>query len=74
MDAIIRWFKNYKTFDGKPVNKIHFNESILDVQKTVSVIHENHQYWIDLKASTQRKEASENGKAMADIAHQFYFH
>jgi len=74
MNAIIRWFKNYKTFDGKLVNKIHFDDAILDIEKTLDVIEENHQYWKELKAVGEKlgQEKGSIDSQLTEIAQKFY--
>jgi len=46
--AVIEWFKNYKTAEGKGVNTIGFNEQLLNKDKALSVIEETHHFWKDL--------------------------
>ncbi|RYE30990.1 MAG: hypothetical protein EOP48_31690 [Sphingobacteriales bacterium] len=35
MKEIVRWFKNYKTFDGKGVNMIHFDDAVLEQKRAM---------------------------------------
>lgn len=45
---IQKWFKIYKTFDGKKENVIYGNDKIFDVKETEKIIEENHQFYKDL--------------------------
>ena len=41
IDEIREWFRIIKTFDGKPENKYAYEGKVLDLDKTLEVIHEN---------------------------------
>lgn len=60
MRAIIKWFKNYKTFDGKQVNKIYFDDAILEVEKALKVIEENHRFWKELRVAGENSNLSKD--------------
>jgi inorganic pyrophosphatase len=48
ISMIMRWFKIYKTFEGKKENIIYDNDRIFDKSETMNVIEENHKYYKDL--------------------------
>ncbi len=70
MNAIVKWFKNYKIFDGKKPNKIHFDDAILGIERTLNVIEKNYQYWKELReiALDHSKAKGDNGKELLEIA------
>lgn len=35
------WLRTYKTYDGKKENSFGYNDSVLSVEKTIEIIHEN---------------------------------
>jgi len=45
---IQRWFKVYKTFDGKKENIIYDDDRIFNVDETEKIIEESHKYYNDL--------------------------
>jgi inorganic pyrophosphatase len=45
---IQKWFKIYKTYDGKKENVIYNNDMILNVEETQKVIEESYNYYLDL--------------------------
>ena len=49
LDAIKKWFKYYKNFEGKKSNWIYFDDKILDVDRAFEIISESHQYWKELR-------------------------
>ena len=76
LNDIVRWFKFYKTFDGKKPNVIHFGEKILSVERTLEIIHENHIFWKELRECVSQpssKYQSEYGKKLIEKAKSFRF-
>ena len=47
--GIREWFRWYKTPDGKPPNAFGYGDKALSRSVALDVIHETHQYWLDLK-------------------------
>jgi inorganic pyrophosphatase len=47
---IINWFKIYKTYEGKKVNKIMFNDKIFSVKETKNLIEEGYNDYLKLKS------------------------
>lgn len=45
---IQKWFKIYKTYDGKKENIIYNNDMILNLDETIKVIDEGFNYYMDL--------------------------
>ena len=72
MKEIVRWFKNYKTFDGKGVNLIHFDDAVLEQKRAIHVIEENHQFWKELRDAGKNPGTDANSKALAEIAKKFF--
>ena len=48
VEELMEWFRTIKTFDGKPENRFAYDDQVLSVEKTIEVIHENHQSYHDL--------------------------
>ena len=46
---IMKWFKIYKTFEGKTENIIHFNNKFFNIKDTEKIIIESNQDYIKLK-------------------------
>ena len=73
MKEIVRWFKHYKTFDGKGVNKIHFDDAVLEQERAIHVIEENHQFWKELRqAGKNGSSQDENSRKLAEIAKKYF--
>lgn len=74
INAIMKWFKTYKVFDGKLINKIHFNDAVLELEKAVGVIEETHKYWKELReiAENPSKAEGDYGKMMLKFAEEFH--
>jgi len=74
MKEIVRWFKNYKTFDGKGVNKIHFDDAVLEQQRAIHVIEENHGFWKELREAGKKsgQTTDANTQKLAEIAKKFF--
>lgn len=53
--GIREWFRWYKTPDDKPLNGFGFDEKWLDRKAALEVIHETHEYWVNLKAGKTDK-------------------
>jgi inorganic pyrophosphatase len=47
---IMNWFKIYKTYEGKKVNKIMFNDKIFSIRKTKKLIEEGYNDYLKLKS------------------------
>lgn len=45
----MNWFKVYKTYDGKPENKIGFGEKIFSKEETLEIIFDTHVEFMKLK-------------------------
>ena len=45
---LMEWFRTIKTYDGKPENRYGHDDKVLSVEKTIEIIHENHQSYLDL--------------------------
>lgn len=50
INEVREWFRTYKTYDGKPLNQFGYDEQILDVERTIEIIYENHEYYKQLMA------------------------
>jgi len=74
MKDIIRWFKFYKTFDGKKPNVIAFNDKVLSEVRALEVIHENNVHWRDLREVLKKPEkfSGEYGTKLAELATKFH--
>jgi len=72
MKEIVRWFKNYKTFEGKGVNKIHFDDAVLGQKRAIHVVEENHQFWKELRQAGKNGGPDENSRKLAEIAKKFF--
>ena len=48
-EKLVEWLKQYKTTDGKPVNKLS-SDQMLPASKATSVVAECHESWKSLKA------------------------
>jgi len=55
LSGIREWFRWYKTPDDKPLNAFGFDEKFLDKKTALEVIHETHEYWVNLKSGTTSK-------------------
>eukprot|EP00271_Cylindrocystis_brebissonii_P002546 TRINITY_DN1323_c0_g1_i1.p1 TRINITY_DN1323_c0_g1~~TRINITY_DN1323_c0_g1_i1.p1 ORF type:complete len:400 (+),score=84.27 TRINITY_DN1323_c0_g1_i1:246-1445(+) len=45
VSAVREWFRSYKTFDGKPMNKFALNEEAMDREYTLNTIAQTHALW-----------------------------
>ena len=74
LKEIVRWFKFYKLFDGKKANTIHFDDKILDLDKTLEAIHETNKYWRELRTALKNpeKHQTETGKKILEYAKLFH--
>jgi inorganic pyrophosphatase len=45
---IVEWFRNYKTAEGKGLNKFGLDEQIISAEKSKKVIMETHVHWKEL--------------------------
>ena len=45
---IQKWFKIYKTYEGKKENTIYENDKIFDIKETHNIIEENHNFYMNL--------------------------
>jgi inorganic pyrophosphatase len=45
---IQKWFKTYKTYEGKKENIILHNDKIFNAEETIKIIEDNHKYYLDL--------------------------
>jgi len=43
--AIVEWFRNYKTAEGKGLNTIGLDEKILSAEETKAIVMETHVHW-----------------------------
>ena len=50
IQAIMEWFRDIKTHDGKPANKFGYNDQVLSQSDSLEIIEENHQHYQDLKS------------------------
>jgi len=74
LQEIIRWFKFYKTYDGKKANRIHFDDKILNMDRAIEVIHENHESWKDLRevVKNSSKFKGDYGEKLLERAQEFH--
>ena len=45
LSAIREWFRTYKTFDGKPLNKFALDERAMNRAYTLNTIAQTHAFW-----------------------------
>jgi len=60
LTAIVEWFRNYKTAEGKGLNTIGLNEEIISAEKSYEVVLETHAHW---KTLMERKIKNASKKA-----------
>eukprot|EP01017_Pseudomicrothorax_dubius_P006153 TRINITY_DN11707_c0_g1_i2.p1 TRINITY_DN11707_c0_g1~~TRINITY_DN11707_c0_g1_i2.p1 ORF type:complete len:171 (+),score=36.47 TRINITY_DN11707_c0_g1_i2:64-576(+) len=70
--SIKRWFKTVKTFDGKPENRLHFDEAILPLDKTLEVIEEGHKNWLELKSAQKPSDGNDYGQRLYSKRNEFH--
>lgn len=58
IDEIKRWFVVYKTYEGKPENKIWSDGKVLGLDETMGVIEETHEEWKGLRSGKELAEKS----------------
>jgi inorganic pyrophosphatase len=49
VNDIMRWFRIYKTYEGKKENIIHFNNKLFNVKETEKIIFDSHLDYVKLK-------------------------
>ena len=55
VSGIREWFRWYKTPDDKPLNAFGFDEKALNKKAALDVIHETHEYYMNLKSGKTDK-------------------
>jgi 3'-phosphoadenosine 5'-phosphosulfate synthase len=60
ISMLVDWLKNYKTSDGKPVNKLRHEEP-LSAEKAKALITETHEFY---KALIAKKDTDEHGYSL----------
>ena len=59
-------------FEGKPANRIFYNEKTLEIDRTLEVITESFGYWKELKEIKQRANNTEYEKKLLDICNRYH--
>ena len=54
---VTEWFKMYKTYEGKAENQFGYEGRVLSSEKTIEIIHENNQFYKDLKEGKVKNES-----------------
>lgn len=70
--AIKKWFKYFKMFEGKPANRIFFDEKTLEIDRTLEVITESFGYWKELKEIKQKESLTEYEKKLLEISTRYH--
>lgn len=52
------WFRTYKTFDSKPLNKFALDEKAMNREYTLGVISQTHGFWKSLVARSRADPSS----------------
>lgn len=55
LSGIREWFRWYKTPDDKPLNAFGFDEKVLNKKFALEVIHETHEFYLNLRAGKTDK-------------------
>lgn len=72
IQAIKKWFKYFKMFEGKPANRIFYDEKTLEIDRTLEVITESFGYWKELKEIKQSINNTEYEKKLLDICNLYH--
>lgn len=66
LDAIREWFRTYKTFEGKPLNKFALNERAMNREYTLGVVAQTHSFWKSMVAQS-RADPKSTKLAVGDV-------
>lgn len=72
LQAIKKWFKYFKMFEGKPANRIFYDERTLDLDRTLEVINESFGFWKELKEIKRSDKNTEHERRLLEIAHRYH--
>lgn len=53
---VMEWFRVIKTYDGKPANRFAYDDQVLSAEKTLEIIDENHQSYLNLRNGNIKAE------------------
>ena len=59
-------------FEGKPANRIFYDEKTLEIDRTLEVITESFGYWKELKEIKQNANLTEYERKLLEISHRYY--
>jgi len=59
-------------FEGKPANRIFFDEKTLEIDRTLEVITESFGYWKELKEIKQKESLTEYEKKLLEISTRYH--
>ena len=67
LNAILRWFRFIKTYDGKKENTLYQGGKFFSKEETQEIVHKHYKYWRELKhpseaASNHREKLEEKRK------------
>ena len=74
LKAIKKWFKYFKMFEGKPANRIFYDEKTLEIDRALEVINESFGYWKELKEIKLHDKNTEYEKKLFEIAHHYHIY
>jgi len=72
LQAIKKWFKYFKMFEGKPENRIFYDEKKLELDRTWEVKNESFNFWKELKEIKRSDKNTEHEKKLVEIAHRYH--